>query len=286
MNRQASRGAWSYWILSVLLHAALVAAAVAYWFFSRQAPQPQRLAIEATVIGALPTTARPPALAVQPEPEPEAVLPEPLPEVMEPDPEPEPVVEDTAAAEAAARVAEERRLAEERVAAERKAAEEARRRQAELAAKEKAAREKADREKAAREAAERQRLAREKAARDEAERQRAQRESDLLAQLAAEERAAAARNSSLMQQYVAQITARIERAWIRPASATVGLKCEVRVTQVPGGAVTGVQVGRCNGDESVRQSIEAAVLRASPLPEPSDPALFERILVINFEPRN
>ena len=48
----------------------------------------------------------------------------------------------------------------------------------------------------------------------------------------------------------------------------------------------GVRIGRGNGDDSVRQSIEAAVYRASPLPQPSDPALFERILVINFEPRN
>jgi colicin import membrane protein len=69
-------------------------------------------------------------------------------------------------------------------------------------------------------------------------------------------------------------------------SAQPGLNCEVRVTQVPGGTVTGVQVGRCNGDESVRQSIEAAVYKASPLPPPSDPALFERDLVVTFKPES
>jgi colicin import membrane protein len=58
----------------------------------------------------------------------------------------------------------------------------------------------------------------------------------------------------------------------------------VRVTQVPGGAVTGVQIGRCNGDETVKQSIEAAVNRASPLPQPPDAALFERNLVVTFRP--
>jgi len=82
------------------------------------------------------------------------------------------------------------------------------------------------------------------------------------------------------------ITSRIERAWIRPASAKPGLECEVRVTQVPGGEVTGVTVGRCNGDESVRQSIEAAVYRASPLPQPPDAALFERNLVVTFRPEH
>jgi hypothetical protein len=34
----------------------------------------------------------------------------------------------------------------------------------------------------------------------------------------------------------------------------------------------------------VRQSIEDAVYRASPLPQPSDPALFERNLVVTFRP--
>jgi colicin import membrane protein len=58
------------------------------------------------------------------------------------------------------------------------------------------------------------------------------------------------------------------------------------VTQLPGGTVVKVQVGRCNGDDSVRQSIEAAVYKASPLPLPSDPALFERILVVTFRPES
>jgi colicin import membrane protein len=56
------------------------------------------------------------------------------------------------------------------------------------------------------------------------------------------------------------------------------------VTQVPGGEVVGVKIGECNGDEVVRQSIEAAVYRASPLPEPPDPALFERNLKLEFKP--
>jgi colicin import membrane protein len=53
---------------------------------------------------------------------------------------------------------------------------------------------------------------------------------------------------------------------------------------VPGGAVTGVTIGRCNGDDAVRQSIEVAVRNASPLPEPPDPALFDRNLRFNFKP--
>ena len=49
--------------------------------------------------------------------------------------------------------------------------------------------------------------------------------------------------------------------------------------------VTSAQVLTCNGDDAARQSIEAAVYRASPLPVAPDPALFDRNLVFNFRPQ-
>jgi colicin import membrane protein len=58
----------------------------------------------------------------------------------------------------------------------------------------------------------------------------------------------------------------------------------VLVNQLPGGAVGDVRIGRCNGDDAVRRSIEAAVRRADPLPLPSNPALFERNLRFTFKP--
>ncbi len=58
----------------------------------------------------------------------------------------------------------------------------------------------------------------------------------------------------------------------------------VYVTQVPGGEVTQVRIEQCNGDQAVRESIEEAVHRASPLPPPPDPALFDRNLRIDFKP--
>jgi hypothetical protein len=36
----------------------------------------------------------------------------------------------------------------------------------------------------------------------------------------------------------------------------------------------------------VRQSIEAAAYRASPLPPPPDPALFDRDVVVTFTPHD
>jgi colicin import membrane protein len=85
---------------------------------------------------------------------------------------------------------------------------------------------------------------------------------------------------------VGQIASRIQRAWLKPPSAKPGIECVVHVTQVPGGVVTSAKVGECNGDAAVRESIEAAVMRASPLPPPPDPALFERDLDIRFKPQD
>jgi colicin import membrane protein len=287
VNAAAKRSGWSSWSLSILLHVLVVAMATGIWFWQRNSTPPpeQRLAIEATVVTSLPAAGTPP-----PAPLPE-IAPEPLPEP-EPVPEPEPEVDPAAvAAEAAERVAEAARIAEtERVAEQRRIAEArlAAERKAEVAAREKAEREKQEREKVERDKAAREKaeLARKQREQALAEQARIQRETELNARIAAEERVAAVRASAAAQQYIAQITARIERAWTRPPGATPGTQCEVRVTQVPGGVVTGVQVVRCNRDESVRQSIEDAVFRASPLPQPSDPALFDRNLAITFRPEN
>ncbi len=62
--------------------------------------------------------------------------------------------------------------------------------------------------------------------------------------------------------------------------------CEVRVIQGPGGIILDVTIGRCGGGTATyRASIENAVYKAEPLPRPGDPALFERELIILFNPR-
>lgn len=125
-------------------------------------------------------------------------------------------------------------------------------------------------------------LQRRKAA--EEARAQAAREAELHQQLQEEEGRMQAMSSGALQLYVAQIEQRIVRNWHRPPSARPGLRCVVHVTQAPGGTVLLVRIGQCNGDAAVRQSIETAVMRSSPLPAPPDARLFERNLELIFKP--
>lgn len=76
----------------------------------------------------------------------------------------------------------------------------------------------------------------------------------------------------------------ISRNFIPPASTPVDLECFVNVRQLPSGVVVEVVVDKCNGDEAVRRAIEAAFYKASPLPSPDNPSVFERDLRIRFKP--
>ena len=82
--------------------------------------------------------------------------------------------------------------------------------------------------------------------------------------------------------YKAMISQKIKRNWNVPVSANSDLDCQVRVRQGPGGYVEGVTILRCNEDDAVKRSIEAAVRASSPLPQPSSPSLFERSILINL----
>ena len=258
-------GRWRPFILSALLHGALVAVLVAggWWVTSAATPPLQTLAIEATVvdardIGALQPSRQPP-VAPQPEPDPE------------PPAEPTPPKPDRTEAQAQ-REAQTKRIAETK-------------RKAEADAKRKAAAE-AEAEAKRKAVAEAEAESKRKAAAEAEDRRiKAEREAELQRALSAEEdRRNASRLAGLGAQWAQAIQARVQRAWIRPPSAKAGLDCLVVVTQVPGGTVVRAEVRSCNGDEAVKQSIEAAVFRASPLPPPPDPALFERTLELRFRP--
>jgi len=259
---------------------------------------PVQLAIQGVVVDSkdLPRSVRENRAIREPHPEP---APQPLPQPVTPPP-PDPAAEAREAereraAERQKQADAEREAARERERAEA-AAQDAKREQAaekkaaaakaaaEKASADKAAAEKAAKDKATRERAEQERVAKQQAA-DEA-RARAAREAEVQRALAAEEaEMAAAARAGVQDEYRALLSQAIERSWLKPPSARAGLACTLYVTQVPGGAVTDVRLGACNGDEAVRESIVNAVYRASPLPPPRDPRAFERRLEIVFRPK-
>ena len=85
-------------------------------------------------------------------------------------------------------------------------------------------------------------------------------------------------------EYIAQLKNKIERNWLRPPGTAAGLKCVVRVSQIPGGEVVQAVIQTSSGNIAFDRSVEEAVLRSSPLPVPKDPSLFDRNIVITFEP--
>ncbi|RMF96589.1 MAG: hypothetical protein D6727_07840 [Gammaproteobacteria bacterium] len=174
---------------------------------------------------------------------------------------------------------EQQRRAEEqrRLAAERQRLEQQRRAAAEAERRARAQRQREAEQRRRREAEERRRAA-------EARQRQAEREAELQAQLAAEQAREDAIRGGLLAQWIEVIRQKVQRNWIKPPSAGPGLECELRVRQIPGGDVVGVEIGRCNGDAAVVRSIENAVYRAAPLPPPPDPALFERNIVLIFRP--
>lgn len=85
-------------------------------------------------------------------------------------------------------------------------------------------------------------------------------------------------------EYIARIKAKIEHNWLAPPGVRPGLKCVVRVSQIPGGEVVQAEIQTSSGSVAFDRSVEDAVLRSSPLPVPKDPSLFDRNIVIKFEP--
>jgi colicin import membrane protein len=296
-RKSLTQGRWRAVALSVLVHSLIVAAAVLGWFtYKHEPPAPQTLAIEATVVDerAMKGVSPPPEAAPPPQPEPEPA-PEPVPETPPPEeqgpPAPDPVEVEKRQEEE--RIAAEKLEQEKREQLEREKQEQERleneRQEAEKQAAARAAAEKAAAEKAAaeRRAAEKKRAEEAAAARKAAEEKaRLAREAELRRSLEAEERGNAARNSAEAAQWHAAIVSRITRAWIRPPSAVAGVTCVVLVSQVPGGEVTSVSVDSCSvNDAALRESVEAAVFRASPLPTPPPGVPFERNLRLNFAPQ-
>jgi len=244
--------------LAGILHAGILAAMIFVFDFSRPVHPAVPLAIKGTLVS-----------------EDEIRRPPP------PEPEPEPDNSEQLRKEAEERKRQEdvrkerQRISRLKKQQEQETAEKKRREEAELERR----RQEAERKRL--EDVERQREENERMRREaeEVERQRLRDR-----EIAEEQVRIDAMNSGALARYVYAIQQRIQRNWVEPPSAMAGLECVVNVRQLPGGEVVGATIGRCNGDDAVKRSIEAAVFKASPLPEPEDPTLFERNLRITFKP--
>ena len=100
------------------------------------------------------------------------------------------------------------------------------------------------------------------------------------AQLA--EEAAQARAESALSQFIPYIQQKVQNSWRRPAGSPPGLSCVIQVKLIPGGEVVSAKVVQSSGDALFDRSVETAVLKASPLPLPDDPAMFKYFREINF----
>jgi colicin import membrane protein len=283
-RRSVPQGRWRAIALSVMLHSGIVAGAVYGWFtWKSRPPPPVTMAIEGTVVDARALKSPPPPKPEPPAPEP-VPEPEPVEEQGPPKPDPAEVEHKKEEDRLAAEKLEQQKLEQEKQQKEQKEKLEADKKEAEKqAATEKAAAEKAAADKKAAEKKKADEAAAAKKAADE--KARVAREAELRKAMEAEERGNAVRSSDAAARWYASIVAKIERAWIKPASAQPGVTCIVDVNQVRGGDVTKVIVKNCSiNDPALMQSVENAVYSASPLPTPPDPTLFESNLELTFAP--
>lgn len=77
--------------------------------------------------------------------------------------------------------------------------------------------------------------------------------------------------------YQAAIQSVVTQNWLRPPTAQPGLRCMLKIVQIPGGEVISAAIaGKCNGDQATRRSIINAVERGGSLPYRGFEDVFER----------
>ena len=114
---------------------------------------------------------------------------------------------------------------------------------------------------------------------DEANEQRRRlEEAAMQKQMEAEEREfRAGQLATLSEGYYSAIQSFVTQNWLRPPTAQAGLRCKLKIVQIPGGEVISAAIsGSCNGDEATRRSIVAAVERGGSLPYRGFEDVFQR----------
>lgn len=89
--------------------------------------------------------------------------------------------------------------------------------------------------------------------------------------------------AALSDEYQLAIRSVVTQNWLRPPTAQPGLRCTLKIIQIPGGEVISAAIaGICNGDEATRRSIVAAVERVGILPYRGFENVFQREIDFYF----
>jgi colicin import membrane protein len=281
-------GKWPAVTLAVAVHIVFIAVLVFSVRWQNRKPEPVMAELYAPPMKtpAVETPAPPPVAKPTPAPEPQPTV--------EPRPLPPPAIEkpDPRAAEIAlkAKQEEERRIREqadlERKEADRKDAE---RREIDKKRQDEQKRVAEVRERQARESealkaqAEREtRLRAQQQAERDAQIRALQGERD--AQLRAQQQQAAARARAL-DEYIQRIRTKVRGNVIEPGEIPGNPQAEFDVVQLPTGDIIDVKLRKSSGVRAYDDAVERAIRKSSPLPRPPQPDLWERVLTLQFRPR-
>jgi colicin import membrane protein len=128
-------------------------------------------------------------------------------------------------------------------------------------------------------------LAQEQRALDQ-QRQERQLRDLLAAQQADAARKAASARASALGEYIGRIQAKVRGNWILPQDLQGNPEAIFLVIQLPTGEVLSTKLLKSSGNPAYDTAVERAILKSSPLPLPSDRALFARELKLTFRPRD
>jgi len=268
------------WFLAALIHLLVVALLFAglFWTASTAKPTIAGPVIEAELVG-LTAAPKPRALPRPPVPKPPEPKP-PEPKPAEPPTPPAPTRNDQIEREKVAEMAQQKAEQEKRAQEEKQHQE-----QVLLEQQEREHLKQLEDIKRQREAADRKlKLEREKLAQlKDLQNKKPAPETPPVSEAPVAKTGAAGTDTSLAAEYFAAIQNAVTQNWLRPDNAQAGLRCMLRIVQIPGGDVIGVQISSpCNADPQTRNSIEQAVKRAAPLPYKGYEKVFQRDINFNF----
>lgn len=93
--------------------------------------------------------------------------------------------------------------------------------------------------------------------------------------------------AGVIDQYKAAIQRAIGQQWVIPEGVNKSLSSQFLINLAPGGAVLSVRLLHSSGNQALDRSAKVAILKASPLPVPGNPAVFDnfRALRLTVSPK-